>query len=281
MRVRVLAETLVGKAEALLETAYSTDDPDMWLLAGSTFIQEGWAIRGHGWASSVGDDRFRMFFATLRKAVHPLHQAAEGLPQDAVPWAEMQRAAQGLQAGRDELDAIWREITSRTGTLYPAYYTRLQILAKKWGGSHEEMLAFARLSVDAAPHGDPLAAMIPLAHFEVLLADLQDLIENKHTFKAAMLPNTYFSKVRAEIDTAADKWMVAIPRQHPRALEAHNAFAAAYVLAADPARARAHLVAMRDHLHDLPWAYYIDYDKVRDEYLRAYGKFVLKPAVLH
>jgi hypothetical protein len=284
LRVRVLAEKLVGRAESLQEAARATDDPDMWLLAGSSFIEEAWAIRGHGWASSVGEDRFRMFFATLRKAISPLQQAADGLARDAVPWAEMQRAALGLQADRDELDAIWREIQARTQTLYPAYYTRLQILAKKWGGSHEEMLAFARLTVDATPQGDPLAAMIPLAHFEVLLADQNELINNKHTIKAAMLPNTYFSKVRAEIDAAADKWMVAIPRPHPRVLEAHNAFAAAYVLAVDPIRARTHLVAMRDHLHDLPWNYYIDYDKLSDEYLKAYTKFVVrapKPAELY
>nr|QEO73994.1 hypothetical protein [uncultured bacterium] len=276
LRVRVLAEKLVGRAESLLEAAQTTDDPDTWLLTGSAFIAEAWAIRGHGWASSVGEDRFRVFFATLRKAIGPLQRAAEGLPRDAVPWAELQRAALGLQADRDEMDAIWREIAARTRTLYPAYYTRLQILAKKWGGSHEEMLAFARLSVDAAPQGDPIAAMIPLAHFEVLLADQNELINNRHTIKAAMLPNTYFGKVRPEIDAAADKWMVAIPRKHPRALEAHNAFAAAYTLAVVPERARAHLVAMRDHLHDLPWSYYIDYDELRDEYLKAYGKFVAK-----
>ncbi|ALG07343.1 hypothetical protein [Kibdelosporangium phytohabitans] len=284
LRVRVLAEKLLGRAEALQRTALETGNPDAWLLAGSTFIEEAWAIRGHGWASSVGQDRFRMFFATLRKAIGPLNQAAESLPKDAVPWAQTQRAALGLQAGRDETDAIWREIAARSQTLYPAYYTRLQILAKKWGGSHEEMLAFARLSADAAPQGDPLAAMVPIAHFEVLLADQNELIGNKHTIKAAMLPNTYFSKVRTEIDAAADKWMVAIPRAHPRALEAHNAFAAAYVLAVEPVRARTHLVAMRDHLHDLPWNYFIDHDKLREEYLKVYGKFVAKaqkPAALY
>nr|WP_042194652.1 hypothetical protein [Kibdelosporangium sp. MJ126-NF4]CEL21457.1 hypothetical protein [Kibdelosporangium sp. MJ126-NF4]CTQ95976.1 hypothetical protein [Kibdelosporangium sp. MJ126-NF4] len=277
LRVRVLAEKLVGRAESLLQNALGSDNPDEWLLTGSTFIEEAWTIRGHGWASSVGEDRFRMFFATLRKAIGPLNQAADRLVHDAVPWAQMQRAALGLQADREEVDAIWREISARTQTLYPAYYTRLQVLAKKWGGSHDDMLAFARLSVDAAPQGDPIAAMIPIAHFEVLLAEQSELITTKHTIKAAMLPTTYFSKVRAEIDAAADKWMVAIPRRHPRALEAHNAFAAAYVLAVDPARARAHLVAMRDHLHDLPWNYYIDHDKLRDEYLKAYAKFVVKP----
>ncbi|ONI88977.1 hypothetical protein ALI144C_05590 [Actinosynnema sp. ALI-1.44] len=284
LRVRVLAEAFVGRAESLQAKAFSSDDPDAWLLAGSTFVEEAWAIRGHGWASSVGQDRFRMFFATLRKAIGPLNQAADGLAKDAVPWAEMQRAALGLQADRDEMDAIWREIAARSQTLYPAYYTRLQILAKKWGGSHEEMLAFARLSTDAAAQGDPLAAMIPIAHFEVLLADQNELVNTKHTIKAAMLPTTYFAKVRAEIDAASEKWMVAIPRSHPRALEAHNAFAAAYVLAVEPVRARAHLVAMRDHLHDLPWNYFIDHDKLRDEYLKAYTKFVVKspkPAALY
>lgn len=284
LRVRVLAEKLVGQAESLRRKAAESDDPDLWLLAGSAFVAEAWAIRGHGWASSVGEDRFRMFFATLRKAIGPLTRAAERLDRDAVAWAEMQRAGLGLQIDRAELDAIWREIAARTQTLYPAYYTRVQVLARKWGGSHEEMLAFARLCADAAPKGDPLAAMIPLAHFEVLLASLNELLAAGHTIKAAMLPATYFTKVRAEIDAAADKWMVAIPRSHPRALEAHNAFAAAYVLAADQVRARTHLVAMRDHLHDLPWNYYVDYDNVRDEYLKAYAKFVVKaarPAALH
>jgi hypothetical protein len=117
LRVRVLAEKLVGRAESLLEAAQTTDDPDTWLLTGSAFISEAWAIRGHGWASSVGEDRYRVFFATLRKAIGPLRRAAEGVPKDAVPWAELQRAALGLQADRDEMDAIWREISARTQTL--------------------------------------------------------------------------------------------------------------------------------------------------------------------
>jgi hypothetical protein len=82
-----------------------------------------------------------------------------------------------LQADRDHKDAIWREVIARCRTLFPAHSARLQILAKKWGGSHEEMFEF-----DAAPTGDPLAAMVPLAHFEVMLDRVDEAIEKGNKY---------------------------------------------------------------------------------------------------
>ncbi|MET0132789.1 MAG: hypothetical protein ABW215_04265 [Kibdelosporangium sp.] len=278
LRVRVLAENLVGKAEALQDVGHSTGDPDVWLLAGVTFIEEAWAIRGTGRAKTVGTDRFKMFYATLRKAIGPLNVAGELLEKDAEPWSQLQTVAMGLQADRDQKDEIWREVIARCPTLYSAHYRRLQILATKWGGSQEEVLAFARGSVDTAPSGDPLAAMLPVAHFEVMLDGLNTAIDNNSALKLATIPTSYFRAVRAEIDTAADKWMMAIPRSHPRTLEAHNAFAAAYVLAEEPLRARAHLMGMRDHLHHLPWGYFsFGKDTIREEYLKAMAEYVLRP----
>ncbi len=261
LRVEVLGEHAIGHADELLELAKSNEDPDLWLLAGTAFIREAWAVRGTGRADSVGKDRFKVFFATLRKSVAPLHEAAKLLPGDAVPWAQLQVAGLGLQVDREQKDEVWREVVARCPTLYPAHWTRLQTLAAKWGGSAEEMMAFAQGSVDAAPTGNPVVAMLPLAHFEVFLEKFEEAVGDRSALRIASLKLRYFGRVREELAAAADRWTSAdaqtLPQlqPHPRALQAHNLFAAAFALAEDAPRAKRHLIGMRDHVHDVPWAY--------------------------
>ncbi len=250
----MLRDGLVGGADELVELARRHQDPELWLLAGTAFIGEAWAIRGGGRAKHVGEDRFKMFFATLRKAVGPLHQAAELLPADAVPWAQLLPVGMGLQVDRDQKDEVWREVITRCPTLFPAHWHRLQILAAKWGGSHEEMLSFARATAELAPVGDPVTAMLALAHFEVFLDRHTEALERRDAHEMVRVKWRYFAEVRPELQAAADRWM-ANPAPHPRTLEAHNLFGAAFALAEDAVRARTHLTGMRDHVHDIPWGY--------------------------
>ncbi|GGP46511.1 hypothetical protein [Saccharothrix coeruleofusca] len=275
LRVEVLGEHAIGHADELLELAKSNGDPDLWLLAGTAFIREAWAVRGSGRADAVGKDRFKVFFATLRKAVAPLHEAAKLLPRDAVPWAQLQTAGMGLQVSREQKDEVWREIVARCPTLYPAHWTRLQILAAKWGGSAEEMMAFAQGSADHAPEGDPVVAMLPLAHFEIFLEEFEEAVRARSALKIATLKLRYFSRVHDEIAAAADKWEAVPQRPHPRALQAHNLFAAAFALADDAPRAKRHLIGMRDHVHDVPWSY-VAYlaDDLEREYSELANKYL-------
>ncbi|WP_309113916.1 hypothetical protein [Saccharothrix sp.] len=275
LRAEVLGEHAIGHADELLELAKANSDPDLWLLAGTAFIREAWAIRGSGRADTVGKDRFKVFFGTLRKAVGPLHEAAKLLPGDAVPWSQLQTAGLGLQVDRDQKDEVWREIVARCPSLYPAHWTRLQILASKWGGSAEEMMAFAHGSVDAAPLGDPVVAMLPLAHFEIFLEQFEDAVQARSAFKIATLKMRYFSRVRDEIAEAADKWEARPGKAHPRSLQAHNLFAAAFALADDAPRAKKHLLGMRDHVHDVPWSY-VAYlaDDLEKEYSELANKYL-------
>ncbi|WP_307867688.1 hypothetical protein [Umezawaea beigongshangensis] len=274
LRLEVLRDEAVGHADEILDTAQKHDDPDLWLLAGSAYIGEAWAVRGTGSAKAVGEDRFKVFFSTLRKAVEPLHRAARLLPGDAVPWSQLQTAGMGLQVSREQKDEVWREIISRCSTLYPAHWVRLQILAPKWGGSHEEMMAFAQGCVDKAEPGDPLVAMLALAHFEVYLERMSVAVEDRSAFAAARLKTTYFRRVRAELAAASDLW-TRDPRPHPRTLQAHNLFAAAFALADDGPRAKAHLRGMRDHVHDIPWSFVAVLDEdIDDEYQKVAAKYL-------
>ncbi|GGM70713.1 hypothetical protein GCM10012275_46420 [Longimycelium tulufanense] len=254
LRADVLGTELIGQAEEVVTLARETGDPDLWLLGGRAFLAEAWAVRGGGRAERVSDDRRKLFHATLRKAVVPLQSAAERLPRDPVPWASLMVAAMGLGLTREQKDGLWREVAARYPTLWTANCYRVQILARKWGGDATEMLAFARGCADRAPQGDPVSAMVVLAHFEVYLECLQNALEARDRRAIVRLNTHYFAQARDEIAAAADRWMCA-PRPHPRALEAHNLFAAAFGMADDASRARLHLTAMGDRLHDIPWGY--------------------------
>lgn len=258
-RVEALGRAAIGRSAAiaalLTEETADADTADLLLWLGRTVIDEAWQIRGDGWADSVGPDRFKLFHATLVNARDPLLAAAELNPEDPVPWEVLQWMALGLEAGRDAKDSIWREVSRRVPTLFPAHWGRLQVLSEKWGGSHEEMFAFARSSAAVAPAGHPLTAMLPLAHAEYLLCERQPLLERRSSraytrFSAAH----YDPETVQELREASDKWADGkLP--HPRDLEAHHLFGAILADCGDDERARVHLAEVGDRVHGIPWDY--------------------------
>ncbi|TDQ48223.1 hypothetical protein [Actinorugispora endophytica] len=243
-----------GRIHALLTRDTAKEDAaDILLWLGRTLIDEAWKIRGDGLARTVGQDRFKMFFAILARARDPLLAAAEIAPDDPVPWECLQWFALGLQLDREEKDRIWQHVVERCPTLYPAHWGRVQVLAAKWGGSHEEMLEFARGSVDLAPPGHPLTSMIALAHYERAAGVIGDLVDRKRFFSAVRAPARYYEgEVAAELRTAAHKWCAA-PVAHPRDLEANHLFGWAFNNTSDKNRARWHLYQVGNRTHPLTW----------------------------
>ncbi|MGO1054777.1 hypothetical protein [Crossiella sp. CA198] len=270
LRAAVLGKTAIGHSDELTTIAEQAEDPDLWLLVGEARIQEAWAIRGSGSGASVGADRAKLFHSTLRRAVEPLHRSAKLLPKDAAPWVSLMPVARGLNVDREQHDDLWRKIIDRAPMLYPAHWQRLQYLAAKWGGSEEEMLAFAHGCVDKSPPGNPLVAMLPLAHFETYLPRFRKLLEERSPLKIATLQVRHFAKVAEDLAEAADRWQTG-PQPHVRDHEAHNLFAAAFCMAMDKDRAKIHLDGMGDRLHGIPWAY-LGAD-VLDEYHQRSAKY--------
>ena len=98
-------------------------------------------------------------------------------------------------------------------------------------GFGREVLDFAETAAAAAEPGDPVTAVLAVAHLEIggEIGTWDDL-------------NGYLARpsVHASLVEAADRWLAA-DRRHPRDLEAHHFFGAVFYLAGDHDRARRHL----------------------------------------
>jgi hypothetical protein len=251
LRLGQLAEVLVGSADQIAELAADNANPELHLLAGAAFTAEAYAIRGGGWASTVGKDRFKMVRATAAKSIPFLHSAAELRPADAVPWHELMTTCMLLSADRSEHDRVWAEVLARCPTYWTAHQTRMHVVAQKWFGTHQEMITFVEETVRDAPGGDPLTALDPMAMFEIWLLESRDS-SDADTLR---LGRDIFEKMLPRLVAASDKWLRA-EQPHVRSIAAHNNFAAAFGLAGHADRTLLHLIGMRDRLTGLPWGYF-------------------------
>lgn len=239
-RLDELSAALIGVGDDITSLALGSGDPDLMLLAGAVYVQEAWAIRGSGRASTVSDQRFDIFHGHLARAIAPLRTAAELLPDDPVPWAELDPVARGLEFDRAEKDELWTELARRDRTLHLGVQCRVQTLAPKWGGDEAAMLAFARETVAVAPDGHPSIA--------ALVDALGEAAAHNDTSVAK-----YAQPHRAELVAASAKFRTATLSMPPT-VRAHNAFAMVFSVLGEAELATEHLRAMNDHVCS-PWDY--------------------------
>ncbi|MFC4532041.1 hypothetical protein [Sphaerisporangium dianthi] len=246
MRVEALAKAAVGLTdgiEALIER--DRVNPDLWLWLGRARVEEAWEIKPDVRARAVQADRLRMFHQAMESARAPLLAAAQFMPADPAPWVSLLWMALALERPREEKDSIWAEAWRRHPSSYAAHVARLVTLSPGWGGTSQEMFDFARAAGAAAPDGDPLWALLPLAYFEHVAGERSGRSRAWVSYD-----------VQREISAAAGRWHVSRgSRPHPRAVEAHNAFGAAFYLADMRRPARGHLSRTGGRHSDMPWSH--------------------------
>jgi hypothetical protein len=206
-------------------------------------VEEAWEQKPDVRARAVQAHRYQAFYQAMDSARQPLLTAAGMMPDDPVPWEAMMWVGLGLERPRADKDAVWSEAVRRHPTLFSANLARLLTLSPAWGGTVKEMLEFAREVTARSPEGDPLPALLALAHFEQVAAE-----------RTPMTRGGWFSDaVLREIVSAASRWWERGP--HPRAVEAHNIFGAAFYLADLRRPARGHLSRTGGRASRLPWTH--------------------------
>ncbi|MFD0905134.1 hypothetical protein [Actinomadura sediminis] len=257
-----LTDAALGRGADLARLAADAPgDPDVQLWLGAVRVGEAWKARTGHRAEYITRERFARFWRLLALAGGPLQKAAELLPADPVPWDHLQRYGNGMQLERHELDRMWDELKARHPSLYAGHVTRVQILCAKWKGSDAEVLEFAERTVAGAEPGNPVTAVLTTAHMEVAPDESWEMLD------------AYMARpeVHAAVVAAADRWLAAsLP--HPRNLEAHHFFGAAFFRAGDHERARRHLSQVGRTTPPLrAWGYAPDPDRLLARARRVVG----------
>ncbi|MBW3540547.1 MAG: trypsin-like peptidase domain-containing protein, partial [Planctomycetes bacterium] len=134
--------------ERLIEEFDGAEQADPWLvkmLAGSAHHRLGWQARGGGFSQSVTRDGYRRFVQHLNAGrVYWLEawHLAPHLPDAPTALVALTMAVEGV-AG-DDVRFWFEQAVSAEFDHLPAYKATRWALRPRWGGSHLQMLSFAR-----------------------------------------------------------------------------------------------------------------------------------------
>ncbi|WP_435971973.1 hypothetical protein [Streptomyces sp. Qhu_M48] len=218
------------------------------LVAGIRHISWGWEARTGARASQVSREQFDLFHARLRTAETWLYEAAEREPLWVSPWYGLQVSGRGLEVGQVTARRRFEATVRRDPRHLQAHQQQLQQVCDKWGGSHEEMHAFARASAFGAPGGTLLGQLVAVGHIEEWLS-----LDSGPDAAYMGRP-----EVKASLHEAADHSF-----RHPDFvreggwLQVLNTFAMAFSLAGDRGAARECFRATEGRVTEFPW-YYLD-----------------------
>lgn len=238
-----------------------SDSQLAWLARGAYGVGHAWAARGRDVAERVGEDAFEVFWERLRVAEDDLLRAAEMDAGDPVPWSNLLVSGRGLQVPKEELWMRYDEAQNRRPWLVEANAQLLQSLCKKWFGSDEEALEFARRVDREAPDGAAARAVLPMAHIEIWLAKHDRDGENPAAYRED-------ATARDEIRAAAERSVLAdgFADESPNVF-AMNVFAMGlYLFGSEPA-AQELAARLGTRRTEFPWIYFNDGDRVYGELL--------------
>jgi hypothetical protein len=194
-----------------------------------------------------------VFHERLRVAEEYLYTAVELDPDSAAPWYTLCVTSRGLEHGADITRRRFEAGVKRAPGHVGLHRQMLQQLCAKWGGSHEEMHAFAAKAFAAAPPGSGLGEIVAQAHLEHWL-DLEQGPDDLYVRHAEVLGELRRA-ARASVFHPAFA-----PTSSP--YTALNAFAMAFWLADDKETAGRLFERIGDHATKAPWRYRGDPERV-------------------
>jgi hypothetical protein len=258
--VEAMAQRLTRCLDVVRERAQGTEQQrtaaatDAAALLSTTLVERAWQVRGAGGSDGADPDAADEFLDLLGQADEIAAGALQLDPEHAPSGCVLLRTALGLGVPSDEWWTRFDAARRSRPTLYPAHVTMLMALCRKWYGSSEAMWRFARDVAAAAPEGDPVVAMLPLAHAEHFV----ELRINPP--QQGNATDAWEQARKQDEDTAfasALHWLGQDGGQrlrHPRALEAHQLFGW-FFSPSDPGRARWHFEQAGPRMARYPWRY--------------------------
>ncbi|WP_380165158.1 hypothetical protein [Jannaschia sp. R86511] len=210
------------------------------LAAGAT-VHAAWGLREAG--PETAPDPARAFHALVEEADDLALDGLRAVPDH--PGCALARLVTARVRGVPGDEVVHRfDVARREEPLcFPAHLQMLQAVSAKWRGSHDAMFDLVRQTSAVVPPGHPTTAVLPVAHLEYLAAGERDATARREKDAVFM--------------AALSEPLLAAGDEHPRAVEAHNAFGWFFAAVDDKRRARLHLARTGQRPSWL-WAYLAD-----------------------
>jgi hypothetical protein len=232
--------------EDLLAGVLATDPEDAAAsaLLGSHLAGAAWKIRTAQRAEHVSQDQFRRFHAGLRRAEQVLIDGAARHPADPAIWTQRLMTARGLGLGLSEVQRRYDRVAAVDPHHLHAQTHLLQSLCPKWSGTFEQVHAFARDRMLAAPKGAPNAVLVVQGHLEHW-GELPSGQDRDYLAGPAVRNEIYEAATRSVWDpgfTHGPGWVMV-----------RNTFALVFSLMSDERAAAAQFQAVGPHDGASPW----------------------------
>ncbi|MGW1496573.1 hypothetical protein [Streptomyces sp. NBC_00191] len=130
------------------------------------------AVR-RAWESPASTER-------LREVGPLIDAAAQGDPNDPVPWRISLDHARGTHATHTAFESLWEQAIRRSSHHYGCHVAALQYLSAQWYGSHRECFDFAeQAAADALPGSLVRALPVRAAFAQLLTGDTTSVQDDR------------------------------------------------------------------------------------------------------
>jgi hypothetical protein len=136
------------------------------LIKADFYLEYAWRARGHGYASQVTQEGWRLFRERLAVAEKALDRAWAADPYDAQIPTLMISIIEGRQGSRAEMEKWFQRAMTLNPNDYQACRGKLHYLLPQWYGSRQAMLAFGRECVASTNWGGEVPLILVDAHSE-------------------------------------------------------------------------------------------------------------------
>ena len=140
-------------------------DPLARTVLGAYTIHAAWVVRTAKPARKVSPEQMSRFHEMLREAEQYLMDATVMDPADSAPRYYLLKSGRGLTSDHTDLMHRFELVLKCSPGHCGAHEQMLQVLCKKWHGSHEMMFEFARAAM-RGPEAESVAALVAQAHIE-------------------------------------------------------------------------------------------------------------------
>jgi tetratricopeptide (TPR) repeat protein len=175
---------------------------DLMLIRCAYYTERAKEMRGSGTSDEVQKGGFEAAAECVRAALAALEKSLELDPLDPTASTYVMPAFMIFGELASQLQGCFARVTHLAAHLVPAHRTMVNALAKRWYGSHEKSIEFARAALHNAPPGSDMAYCLFFAH-NLVRTHFSNFDQDEKSARE------YFNKadVREELAAAFDRWI--------------------------------------------------------------------------